>query len=80
MLPESDSYRVRELMFLDRPDTMPRYMRAAKWKFEDAKNRIKGTMEWRRTFKPDLIAPEDVRYIASSFVGLNAFVEIFLGS
>jgi hypothetical protein len=28
---------------------------------DDAKKRIKGTMEWRRDFKPDLIKPEDVR-------------------
>ena len=36
-------------------------MRAAKWKFEDAKKRIKGTLEWRRDFKPDLIPPDEVR-------------------
>lgn len=42
------------------PDTMPRYMRAAKWNFEDAKKRIQGTMEWRREFKPDLIPPDEV--------------------
>lgn len=42
------------------PDTMPRYMRAAKWNFDDAKKRLKGTMEWRRDFKPDLIPPDEV--------------------
>lgn len=36
-------------------------MRAAKWNFEDGKKRIKGTMEWRREFKPDLIPPDEVR-------------------
>jgi hypothetical protein len=36
-------------------------MRAAKWKFDDAKKRIKGTLEWRRDFKPDLIPPDEVR-------------------
>jgi len=36
-------------------------MRAAKWKFEDAKKRIKGTLEWRRDFKPDLIPPDEVK-------------------
>jgi len=35
-------------------------MRAAKWKFEDAKKRIKGTIDWRREYKPELIKPADV--------------------
>jgi len=35
-------------------------MRAAKWKFEDAKKRIKGTIEWRREYKPELIRPGDI--------------------
>lgn len=30
-LPEDDPYYPWELGFLDKPDTMPRYMRAAKW-------------------------------------------------
>jgi len=60
-LPEDDPYYPWELKFLDRSDTMPRYMRAAKWRFEDAKKRIEKTMEWRREFKPDLIPPEEVR-------------------
>jgi len=58
---EDDPYYPWELRFLDKPDTMPRYMRAAKWKFEDAKKRIEKTMEWRREFKPDLIPPEEVK-------------------
>lgn len=60
-LPEDDPYYPWELRFLDKPDTMPRYMRAAKWKFEEAKKRIEKTMQWRREFKPDLIPPEEVR-------------------
>jgi len=60
-LPEDDPYHPWELRFLDKPDTMPRYMRAAKWKFEDAKKRIGKTMEWRREFRPDIIPPEEVR-------------------
>lgn len=36
-------------------------MRAAKWKLEDGKKRIQGTLAWRREFKPDLIPPEEVR-------------------
>lgn len=35
-------------------------MRAAKWKMDDAKKRIKATMEWRREYKPELIEPGDV--------------------
>lgn len=35
-------------------------MRAAKWDLEDAKKRIKATMEWRRDYKPDLIPPDEV--------------------
>ncbi|KII94958.1 hypothetical protein PLICRDRAFT_33786 [Plicaturopsis crispa FD-325 SS-3] len=61
LLPETDPYHPWELRWLNLPDTMPRYMRAAKWKFDDAKKRIKGTLEWRRDFKPDLIPPEEVR-------------------
>ena len=30
-LPEDDPYHPWEVRFLDRPDTMPRYMRVAKW-------------------------------------------------
>ena len=30
-LPEDDPYHPWELRFLDKSDTMPRYMRAAKW-------------------------------------------------
>ena len=30
-LPKDDPYYPWELRFLDKPDTMPRYMRAAKW-------------------------------------------------
>ncbi|KAF9786931.1 CRAL-TRIO domain-containing protein [Thelephora terrestris] len=60
-LPEDDPYYPWELRFLDMPDTIPRYMRAAKWKLEDAKRRIEKTMQWRREFKPDLIPPEEVR-------------------
>ncbi|THH01228.1 hypothetical protein EW026_g1463 [Hermanssonia centrifuga] len=60
VLPESDSYREWELRWLNKSDTIPRYMRAAKWDLEDAKKRIRGTLQWRREFKPDLIPPEEV--------------------
>ncbi|CAL1694857.1 unnamed protein product [Somion occarium] len=60
-LPQTDPYYEWESRWLDKPDTLPRYMRAAKWDFEDAKKRIKATMEWRREFKPDLIPPDEVK-------------------
>lgn len=60
LLPPSDPYREWELRWLNRWDTIPRYMRAAKWDLDNGKKRIKGTMEWRREFKPDLIPPDEV--------------------
>lgn len=44
-----------------------RYLRATKWKVEDAKKRIESTLVWRRTFgidpsstlTPDMVAPEN---------------------
>ncbi|WVQ95873.1 hypothetical protein IAU59_002972 [Kwoniella sp. CBS 9459] len=60
LLPESDPYHPWEARFLADPGTHPRYMRAAKWKMDDAKKRIQGTLEWRREYKPELIQPGDV--------------------
>ncbi|KAI0066633.1 CRAL/TRIO domain-containing protein [Artomyces pyxidatus] len=65
-LPNSDPYAIWEGRWLHRPDTLPRYMRAAKWKLEDAKKRIQGTLEWRREFKPELIPPEEVKIEAAT--------------
>ncbi|KAI0778940.1 CRAL/TRIO domain-containing protein [Trametes elegans] len=61
LLPESDPYHPWERRWLTKSDTIPRYMRAAKWDLEDAKKRLKNTVEWRRDFKPDLIPPDEVR-------------------
>ncbi|KAF8346035.1 CRAL-TRIO domain-containing protein [Amanita rubescens] len=61
LLPESDPYYYWELRWLRKPDTMGRYMRAAKGNIDEAKKRLKSTMEWRRDFKPDLIPPEEVK-------------------
>ncbi|WVQ84793.1 hypothetical protein IAT38_006950 [Cryptococcus sp. DSM 104549] len=60
LLPETHAYHPWELRFLSDPGTHPRFMRAAKWKMDDAKKRIKGTIEWRREFEPELIKPGDV--------------------
>ena len=61
VLPESDDYRKWELRWLAKPDTLGRYMRAAKWDLEDGKKRITATLHWRREYKPDLIPPDEVR-------------------
>jgi len=61
MLNPNDDYYPWEKKFLDRKDTYPRYMRAADWKMDNAKKRIKDTLEWRRSYKPDLIKPEEIR-------------------
>ncbi|KAK0436448.1 CRAL-TRIO domain-containing protein [Armillaria borealis] len=61
LLPENDPYHKWELRWLNKSDTMPRYMRSAKWNYPDAQKRIKATIEWRRDFKPDLIPPDEVR-------------------
>ncbi|KAF9488216.1 CRAL/TRIO domain-containing protein [Pleurotus eryngii] len=60
LLPSSDPYHRWEKRWLTRPDTIPRYMRASKWHYADAQKRIKGTLEWRREFQPDLIVPDEV--------------------
>ena len=59
-LPSSDPYAKWERIFLDKPDTYPRYLRASKFNLQEAKNRIKGTLEWRRSYKPDLIPPTEI--------------------
>ena len=60
ILPADDAYYPWESRFLADPGTHPRFMRAAKWKMDDAKRRIKATVEWRREYKPELIQPGDV--------------------
>ncbi|OCH89731.1 CRAL/TRIO domain-containing protein [Obba rivulosa] len=66
LLPETDAYHTWELRWLNQPDTMPRYMRAAKWNLDDAKKRLRNTMLWRREFKPDLIPPDEVKIEAET--------------
>ncbi|KAG8893847.1 hypothetical protein FRB99_001673 [Tulasnella sp. 403] len=61
LLPESDPYHPNERRWLEDPGCAARYMRAAKWKLEDGKKRIKGTIEWRRQYKPDLISADEVK-------------------
>lgn len=74
LLDPLDPYHKWELRWLDKPDTMPRYMRAAKWKLPDAKRRIEGTIKWRREFQPELIRPDDVKIEAETGkILLNGF-------
>ncbi|KAF9486437.1 CRAL/TRIO domain-containing protein [Pholiota conissans] len=61
LLPPTDEYYPWERRWLHMPDTIPRYMRAAKWNLTDGKKRIHATLEWRREFKPDLIPPGEVK-------------------
>ena len=61
MLPPTDDYHPWELRWLNKPDTISRYMRASKWNLRDAENRLKATLEWRREYKPDLIPPDEVK-------------------
>ncbi|KZV67482.1 CRAL/TRIO domain-containing protein [Peniophora sp. CONT] len=65
-LPDSDPYAEWEARWLARPETIPRYIRAAKWKLEDGKKRIQKTLEWRREYKPELIPPEEVKIEAET--------------
>lgn len=60
LVPASDPYHKWELRWLCKSDTIPRYMRAAKWKMHDAQKRIKSTLEWRREYQPELIPPDQV--------------------
>ena len=61
MLPPTDDYHPWELRWLNKPDTISRYMRASKWNLRDAETRLKATLEWRREYKPDLIPPDEVK-------------------
>ncbi|KAJ3501403.1 hypothetical protein NLJ89_g9352 [Agrocybe chaxingu] len=61
LLSTTDPYYPWELRWLRKPDTIPRYMRAAKWNLPDAKKRIQATIEWRREYQPDLIPPDEIR-------------------
>lgn len=61
ILAPTNDYYPWELRWLNKPDTIPRYMRASKWKLRDAETRLKATLEWRREYKPDLIPPDEVK-------------------
>ncbi len=60
-LDSEDSYWKWEERWLAEDGLYARYLRAAKWDMANAKKRIQGTLEWRRSFKPDLIVPDEVK-------------------
>ena len=55
---EDDRYQTEEQWVSDA--CLKRYLRAAKWNLQDAKNRIKYSLEWRREYKPTEIDPKTV--------------------
>ncbi|SJX65036.1 related to PDR16-protein involved in lipid biosynthesis and multidrug resistance / PHO13-4-nitrophenylphosphatase [Sporisorium reilianum f. sp. reilianum] len=58
--PPKDDYKVWEGKWLNEHNLYQRYLRAAKGDLENAKKRIKSTLEWRREFRPEIIAPGSV--------------------
>ncbi|CBQ69397.1 related to PDR16-protein involved in lipid biosynthesis and multidrug resistance / PHO13-4-nitrophenylphosphatase [Sporisorium reilianum SRZ2] len=58
--PAKDDYKVWEGKWLNEHNLYQRYLRAAKGDLENAKKRIKLTLEWRRDFRPEIIAPGSV--------------------
>lgn len=60
-LPESDDYAVQEKKYLDTDRSMARFLKASDWQMDEAKKRVKATLEWRREYKPDTIPPDEIR-------------------
>ncbi|GAB5592602.1 hypothetical protein Unana1_07502 [Umbelopsis nana] len=65
VLPESDPYHQKEKLFLS-DLTFQRYLRARKFDLEGAKKQLEGTLKWRRSYRPDEIDPESVKFEQSS--------------
>ena len=55
-----EDYAKWENRFLSMPDTYPRYLRASEWKLEEARRRLRETLQWRRQYRPDLIKPDEI--------------------
>lgn len=58
--PPAEDYAPCEDKWLSEHNLYQRYLRAAKGDLDNAKKRIKSTLEWRRDFRPELISPGDV--------------------
>ncbi|KAJ1036554.1 hypothetical protein NDA13_000086 [Ustilago tritici] len=63
--PRSD-YAPWENKWLSEHNLYQRYLRAAKGDLQNAKKRLQSTLEWRRSFKPDLIPPSSVAHEAET--------------
>ncbi|GAC71470.1 p-Nitrophenyl phosphatase [Moesziomyces antarcticus T-34] len=59
-------YEVWEQKWLGEHNLYQRYLRAAKGDVENAKKRIKSTLEWRREFRPEIIAPASIAHEAET--------------
>lgn len=64
--PPKDDYQKWENKWLNEHNLYQRYLRAAKGDLDNAKKRIKSTLEWRRDFRPEIIPPGDVAKEAES--------------
>ncbi|KAJ2962827.1 hypothetical protein NQZ79_g2138 [Umbelopsis isabellina] len=64
-LPDSDPYHSKEQAFLS-DITFQRYLRARKFDLEGAKKQLEGTLKWRRSYRPDEIDPEAVKFEQSA--------------
>ncbi|KAN0065460.1 hypothetical protein ACQY0O_001296 [Thecaphora frezii] len=58
--PPAADYEPWERKWIAEDSLYRRYLRAAKGDLDNAKKRIQGTLEWRREFRPEIIAPSDV--------------------
>ncbi|EST09176.1 CRAL-TRIO domain protein [Kalmanozyma brasiliensis GHG001] len=64
--PPKDDYKKWEDKWLNEHNLYQRYLRAAKGDLDNAKRRIKSTLEWRRDFCPEIIPPGSVSHEAES--------------
>lgn len=64
--PPKQDYKEWEDKWLNEHNLYQRYLRAAKGDLENAKKRIKSTLEWRRDFRPEIIAPGSVSHEAET--------------
>ncbi|KAE8251659.1 hypothetical protein A4X13_0g3886 [Tilletia indica] len=60
-LAEDDPYHSFEAKWIQEWYLPERYLGAVNWDLNAAKIRIKSTLEWRRSFQPDRISPDEVK-------------------
>ncbi|CAG8641175.1 3460_t:CDS:2, partial [Acaulospora colombiana] len=72
LLPEDSNYQ-REREWASE-GCLKRYLRASKWNLDEAKDRIKSSLEWGREYKPFDIDPKEVEpEILTGKMHLNGF-------